>query len=150
MWFKVAKQGAGDAAFDREVKGLIRRSQFFTKLFKHFGVDPRDLWRVQFHVAELQGVTAERDGNDIVINSGLLRQPLEDTMHVVAHQLAGWTADRGSKPRYAEESDDSPAWGIAHEMHRGRDMESIVAMFERDVQPALLVKMISKARRLLS
>jgi len=138
---------------------MIRRSRFFGMLFKHFGVSLRDVWEVQFHIADLKGEYAHTEQNNVTLDEKLLAGSMDDMMHFVAHELVHWLTRKREARHYFSDPEEVDAfeWSIAHELDRGMTVDQVVNLFgplvERNSDHgqghSRLVQMISNAKRLL-
>ncbi len=158
MWYRTAKAEM-DRAVDGRIKSMIRQSPFFKKLFHHYGVDPKSMIRIRFHVRPLSDSYATAVGDDITIDEKLYDEGLENHMHFLAHEMTHWLTDQQERTNYFADPEEKAGfvWGIAHELQRGRDLGEIEDVFLPIITPHFpspsearqaFVKMVMKARRL--
>lgn len=111
---------------------MIRASRFYTKMFRHFGVELRDLSLTRFTSADPDAVT---------------------------EQVCQWLGEQKDKRYVGLDSErvDPVAWAIAHDFDSGQSMEQVIAKFEplvsKQCEPnqvsTRMAQLITQARRLV-
>lgn len=160
MWYRTVQAAVRNAELDRHLKVLIRQSPFFQKLFKHYGIDPKEAWHIQFKLGPLDGKFAETDGDDITFDPSAFKNGLESGLHFVAHELSHWLTSKREEQQYFSDPEEVKGfeWAIAHELSRGADMDQVEATFTPLLRPhfnsdsqahQMLMKMIVTARKLM-
>ena len=131
MWYKVAQEQMQSVAVTRDIVPFIRNEPFFKKLFAHYGVDFKDLWKITFHVADLDGALAQTKGDDIYLDRKLMQRPMEENLHLIAHELSHWLTRQREKVHYFSDPEEIKgfSWGIACELARGKDINHILQVF---------------------
>ena len=138
MWYRVAKLGMTDAQLDQECKRLVRMTPFFKNLFKHFGVDFKEAWRLKFVALPLKGKLAECRDDTIVLDENYLsRHPLVQSMHLVAHELVHWLTKQKEQQNYFADPEevDGFDWAIAYQISQGIPWDQIEATFLPLIRP---------------
>jgi hypothetical protein len=142
-----------DTILDRTVKQAIRQSPFFKKMFAHYEVSPKELWRLRFRTAD-PGEPTSAKADEIRIGGEDWGGGISGAMHVVASQLADWLAREREKKVYftTVEKAGGLHWAVAHELAAGHSADQI----EDAVRPMLannpgqsLPKLMAEAQRLL-
>jgi hypothetical protein len=133
MWWTAAKIGVQPADLDRQCKHYVRNTPFFQKLFKHYGVDPKDVWQIRFRSEPMKDSFAATRGNDIFLNEDTISSlGLEKCMHLVVHELTHWLkAHKEKDTPYLADPEEVNAfdWSIAHELAKGVSWDKIEDIF---------------------
>lgn len=154
-FYKISSSSVQD-----KIKSIIRRSPFFTNQFKHYGIDPKELWRLKIVVGELDGKYAEYKDDKITINESLFKNKnIEDIMHYVAHELTHWLIHLKEENNYFADPEEVSGikWAIAHEVARGQGYDCIFETFfplvkdhfkNADEAKSFLIRMLKSAKKL--
>jgi hypothetical protein len=153
VWYREANH----SPLDQMVKPLIRQSPFFKKLFDHFDINPRELWRVRVSFGPLDKSFAVTKGDDIVLNDKLQHKPITDLMPMIVHEMTHWLTAKREESVYFSDPEEVQGfeWAIAYEIQNGADADQIAEKFLPLIQQnvpegdahQMLVKLMRGARR---
>ena len=134
-WYKTAKIGFTKEQLNRKLKELIRTESFFKFMFDEFEVPFKamDNGGLTFEAKKLNGKFAESNGKFIFINKKLFENGNFFTkgIHFVVHELLHWLTRQREKDFYFTDPEeiDAFAYGMAHEMQKGKDRKHIEKVF---------------------
>lgn len=129
-FIKIAEISLNEKDFNSQIKDLIKKDSFFQRLFAIYEV-PVDAVseKLNFHIVELNGRHAKSKGNDIYINSKLMKinDKVEDILHFVVHEMTHWLTRQREKMCYFSDPEELEAFaiGMAFELRRGQSDEKI-------------------------
>lgn len=160
---KTASIDLSEKDFNERMKQLIKSNDFFSKLFNIYEV-PLDVVgeNLKFHIIDLDGRHAKSKGNDIYINSKLLRENdnVEEVLHFVVHEMIHWLTRQREKMCYFSDPEELEAFalGMAFELKRGQSEEKIreiyfpiiQAHFKEDDQAEKMYKEFLKSAYVLN
>jgi hypothetical protein len=135
MWYKTAKIGFTKEQLNRKLKELVRKDSFFKFMFKEFEVpfEAMDNGGLTFMAKKLNGKFAESNGKFIFLNEKLFEKDnfFANGIHFVVHELLHWLTRQREKDFYFTDPEeiDAFAYGMAHEMQKGKGKEHIERVF---------------------
>ena len=132
-WYVLAKSEGDSEAVSTKLKGIIRDSAFFQKLFEEYGVPLDKLDNLVFKVKKMKGKYATSNSKEIWLNEKLFRDGtfFDDKVHYVVHEMIHWLTRQREKQLYFTDPEEVEAFihSIRWELLRGKSRERILEDF---------------------
>lgn len=132
-WYVISKVDTDNRSINIKLKGVIRESPFFRKLFDIYSVPMDKLDDLSFKIKKIKGRYAVSNANEIWLNEKLFEDGRfwEDRLHFVVHEMSHWLTRQREKEQYFADPEEriSFVYSMLWEIERGKSKEEILEDF---------------------